>query len=283
LALISTFDHVQREVCEHVVVLALHVSGDRVAGNVRRRVVVDQQIVSNCVVIYLNSGSVVIHYEIPANRVTAATLRTCSPNIDRAGVALHLQIALDLDAADRTLRQTRSELLDLQIAANPCAGAESEDARLGNENVAADPRCWAENEAAAVHGEIAIQRTAELEASAVHSYVPLDLAIVRKRAVLTSGHGHIAVERTIETAVAASPRSKGMCDLLAKPEKIDLPAASQTRISVCKDRRVAASPRRTQASLCLGVSPPDRKRWIAIPNRQDLVELWPEVGDGMTG
>ena len=151
-------------------------------------------------------------------------MRTHSPNFDRAGITLRLKIALDLDGADRALRQSRRELLDLQIAADARAGAEVEVARLRNLDIAADFRRWADNEGAVVHSYIAIDRAGEIEAPAVHSYTSLDLTIVRKCAVLPGGHGHVAAERTVETAVAALSRGEGeSCGFLAKPQEIHLP------------------------------------------------------------
>lgn len=172
-------------------------------------VVIHVQRAVDYVVVDPNGCGIGIDQQVAADCIADATLGGRPADFDWAGVFLHLQIAIDLGAANRTLGEASGQAVDLQIAADCRAGAESECARSGYLNIAAHTSGWTEDQAAAILGNTAVNSASKIEASAVDRHISLDLANVRKHTVLAGGHGDSAVEGAVESTVAALPRGEG--------------------------------------------------------------------------
>ena|SRR6516162_6969466 len=92
-------------------------------------VVIHVQRAVDYVVVDPNGCGIGIDQQVAADCIADATLGGRPADFDWAGVFLHLQIAIDLGAANRTLGEASGQAVDLQIAADCRAGAESECAR----------------------------------------------------------------------------------------------------------------------------------------------------------
>jgi len=78
-----------------VVILALQVSTDRVAGDIcRRAVVIDLEVAADRIGVDLNSGSVISDRKFAADRIASTTLKSCSANLKRGRVALRDRAAI---------------------------------------------------------------------------------------------------------------------------------------------------------------------------------------------
>lgn len=171
-------------------------------------VVIHVQRAVDYVVVDPNGCGIGIDQQVAADCIADATLGGRPADFDWAGVFLHLQIAIDLGAANRTLGEASGQAVDLQIAADCRAGAESECARSGYLNIAAHTSGWTEDQAAAILGNTAVNSASKIEASAVDRHISLDLAKIGKRAILVGRHAHIAGESAIENAVASLSRAQ---------------------------------------------------------------------------
>jgi hypothetical protein len=176
---------VHKQIC---IALTQYTAADGVADDINGTgIVEDRHVAADGIIEHQRRVGIVHGFKIAADRIAGAEERRGRSYLDGGSILAELHIAIDCCAADGVICAARRDILDCQVPADLCGGAERVGPAVIDHHIAAD------------------RRVVEGEVTPDHADVPGDLP-VEEDAVLAGRYGQIAAEGALVNPVAAISR-----------------------------------------------------------------------------